>query len=136
MPFLPEVKLNGKVLLVFPFLAAWFGLAYVFGGPARTSAPSFDAAKWVMSIPQWGAVYLTGALILSLAVAFREPVLIAVALFLGGFIYVFWSVLFAIAAFQDPRASLTGSGIHLAIAFFHFLGCSRVATYAKVQRLA
>jgi hypothetical protein len=69
----------------------------------------------------WGVVFLAGAVAVGLALASRSSRLLAASLYVGGVIFTWWACCFAVAAFQDPLASLTGWAVHGFIAATMFL---------------
>lgn len=111
------------LLVPFIALAAWIGCAYTFGDPARTSTPSFGAARDLATMQTWGVVFLAGAAVLWLSMFLNERLMRA-ALFVGGVIYVWWAALFALSAAQDPKASLVSPALYGFLAAIHFLAAS------------
>lgn len=107
-------------LIPFATLAGWFGLAYVVGDPRRTMNPAFAVAKTMLTVPHWGIMFIIGFVFITTAMLLGRSDLMAVALFLGGVMFTWWSLVFAAAALQDPRASATAPAIHGFIATMHF----------------
>lgn len=121
------------MLLPFWVLALAMGLGYLLGGPERTAAPAFGAAKAIMPIQAWGVMFLLGALAIGVNSLINRRRGVARALLLGGAIYLWWGVLFGIAAVNDPRASLNGFWVYAFIAFCHWLAKYRVITEKKMH---
>lgn len=110
------------LLAPFPALAAWIGLAYVFGDPRRTTSPSFAAAQHLAPMHAWGLMFLAGAVVLAFALLLDNKRMLSRALFIGGFIFTWWACLFGYAAATDPKASLTGPAIHGTLGLLQFIG--------------
>lgn len=133
MPFskLATRKTNPLVLLVGPSLSMVMGLAFVLGDPARTTVPTFDAAKSIAPLHVWGIMFLVAAGLSFAALSTRSLFWLAVSLWIGGGLYLWWAACFAVQAVINPLASLNAWAAYGVIAFLHFL----VAQRAWIGRL-
>jgi hypothetical protein len=118
------------LLLPYPALALVMGLAYLLGDPERTATPSFAPAKAVAPMHVWGVLFLTGFVVLMIGLTNAR--LMAIALWIGGTMYVWWGACFALAALTDPRASATGWAVHGVVAAAHYTAAWRVHTNRMV----
>lgn len=125
-------KTPAWALLLAPGLATVNGLAYTFGDPQRTAAPSFDAAKSLFPMHVWGVIFLAGAVVCIIAIGIRNPTMMAAALWIGGLLYLWWAVNFAIAGLQSPQASLVAWAPYTVVVIFHWI----VAYHIWVRRSA
>ena len=94
------------------------GVALIWGGPLRTSSPSFDIAKQIMTPAQWGLLFLAGGIVCVLAAGLGR--IGAVLVGAGAGIHFFWALALVRSAVDDSRAALTGcvvyawlSGVHI-----------------------
>jgi len=110
----------------FIVLAATLGLAYVFGDPSRTAAQSFHAAQSLAPMWAWGTLFFAGAVAILAAVLSNRDKLIAASLFIGGVMYSWWAVLFAVSALTDETASLAGWAVHGFVSATHYVTAWRV----------
>lgn len=125
-------------LIPFPLLALVIGLAYVLGDPRRTATPSFNTARELAhslgattdGIQLFGVFFLMGAVVMATTLITDSPRVMATALTIGGFMYVWWGALFAISAIVETRASLTGWAIYAFVAYGHFINAYRIRTGA------
>lgn len=101
-------------------MAAVSGLSYLLGDPERTASPSFEMAKSLMSMHAWGWVFLAGLAAEMVAVVTASNVLVAATFWVGGLIYLWWSVCFGIQAMQSPLSSLTAWAPYLVVTIFHW----------------
>lgn len=101
------------------------GLALLLGDPLRTSSPSFATAKTIMTIDQWGLLFLLGALVC--AVAYRCGRWGAVLVGVGGGIHAFWAMGLLQSARWDNRAAIMGIVVYGWIALLHLLTGARLA---------
>jgi hypothetical protein len=111
------------LLLPYPALALVMGLAYLLGDPERTNTPSFAPAKAVAPMHVWGLLFLAGFVVLMIGLTNAR--LMAIALWIGGTMYVWWGACFALAA-------LTGWAIHGVVAAAHYTAAWRVHTNRMV----
>jgi hypothetical protein len=89
---------------MFPALTLWLGCGYLFGPMTRVSSPAFDAAKSLLPMRVWGAVFLTTALVKVVCILYSRPRALVVAMCFGMGLYACWGVLF-LASMSDPRTS-------------------------------
>lgn len=118
------------VLMTGPALAGVMGLAYSLGDPSRTQSSSFDAAKDVAPMHVWGIFFLVGCFVMGMAIAVDNYRLLAIAMWVGGAMYVWWASCFGLQAMTDPDASLVAWALYAIIAMIHFV----VATLAWMSR--
>ena len=125
-------------LVPMPVLACVIGLAYVFGDPRRYTSPSFNTARRVAAglgyqgdgLHLWGVLFLAGALVMTTCLLTNSASTMAIALTIGGFIYTWWAMLFAVSAIREPFASLIGWAVYLFVAYGHFINAYRIRTGA------
>jgi hypothetical protein len=101
-------------------MAAVSGLSYLLGDPIRTSSPNFEMAKSLMSMHAWGWVFLAGLFAETVAIIVASNVPVAITFWVGGLIYLWWSVCFGIQAVQNPTASLVAWAPYMVVAIFHW----------------
>jgi len=104
------------------------GLSYLLSDEdKRFSSTSFTAAKHIAPMTTWGIMFLIGAITITIATLKDDQRLLAAALFIGGAVYTWWALLFAVSIFLEPEtASLVGPANSLFIAFTLFMGCWRI----------
>lgn len=110
-----------SVLYTGPVLAGIMGAAYLFGGNVRTDTPSFQAARAVAPMHDWGVVFLLGCVVLTVGLIVRNQRVLAGAYFIGGAMYTWWSALFAVQALTDKHASLVAWALYGIVAMTHFV---------------
>lgn len=113
------------VLIAAPVLAGWVGLSYVLGDPVRTSGASFQAARALAPMWVWGTTFLVGATALVAALVTHGQRVGAVAYFIGGVVYAWWSACFALQALTDQHASLVAWVLYAVISTMHFVVARR-----------
>lgn len=113
-------------LMLAPGMAMVSGLAYTLGDPRRTASPSFDAAKALFPMQTWGVIFLVGAAFCTIALAARSAKLMAISLWGGGAMYLWWAANFAVAALASPEASLVAWAPYTMVAIFHYIVAYRI----------
>jgi hypothetical protein len=121
------VTAASRVMLpVYPILAAWMGVAYLFGGPARTSGASYTAAKSWLPIPTWGAMFIVLAVLLLIGYAQRSRPMVAFALTVTAAAYTVWAACFVWSLFTVTDASLVAPAWPLFVAVACFASATSV----------
>lgn len=100
-------------------LNALLGLVLLLGSPARTSSPSFMAARDLMDIRLFGLLALTIAVLM--AATARAGRWRSTPLLLGAGFHAFWAILFALSALDTPNAALTGPIVYAFLSVVHLL---------------
>lgn len=108
--------------LILPYiaLALWVGLGYNLGDAVRTNTPSFEGAKGITDIQNWGIMFLIGAVVMAVTSMIHETKWMRLSLFIGGVMYVWWGCLFVFTLTHVPNASIVAPGLYAFIAFAHF----------------
>lgn len=112
------------MLPCYPALAAWIGLAYLFGDPSRTNTPSFQVARDLMPMRGWGCVFLAIAVLLLVGYALRSRDVTVFVLSMATVAYLMWAAFFVWALLTAPDASLVAPAWPL----FSALACTASAT--------
>lgn len=106
---------------LFPALTLWLGISYL-GPTERLQSASFTAAREVMPMHAWGALFLTLAVIKVVCIKRGTVRGYVLAMCAGMGLYGCWGVLFLGSVFADPHASLGGPawcfvwvGMHVAV---------------------
>lgn len=104
------------------------GCAYIYGDPARTNVPSFEAAKSLAPMPVWGWMFIVGAVVLTVTWGMGSRRLVTLALIIGGLIYLWWGSMFAQQALTNPLASLNAWAVYGVVGAWHLIVAYRVGT--------
>lgn len=129
-------------LIPFATSPTYVGAWYALGDPTRFSSPTFGAAKTLAPMPVWGALLLTIAAWLWVAIWLHRDaahdqhgrlspartLTLAFALIAGCAFAVWWAVVGTVQAYLDPTATPTGLGWFSLVAFVYLLAAIRVAS--------
>lgn len=112
--------------LVLPYviLAVWIALSYISGDPMRTNTPAFEGPREIAEVRTWGYMFAIGAMALTVSSVMRDTKWLRAALFIGGFMYLWWGCLFMFSIINVPYANLNAPVLYWFIAFSHFAGAS------------
>lgn len=116
------------MLPVYPLAALYIAGVFIFADAARTSSPSFQAAKDVMPIQHWGFIFATLGVCLALALVVGNRNVMAVALLFGTVLYFWWAGQLFRSTLLSPDASATGWVYTAGWAWAHLASTWSVAT--------
>lgn len=108
-----------------PGVAFALGLGNILGDPIRTSVSTFDAAKAIAPMDDWGWVFMALG-IFTVLTWFARQEWFAVALWANGLMHAWWATCFALAAMHDIHASMNAWVPYAGLTVMHFVGAQRV----------
>lgn len=113
---------------LFPLLTAYLGCTYLFGSEERLRAPSWTAARSIMPMQMWGALFVVVALVKVGCIIHGTERGFVLAMCFGVGLYSWWAFLFAWSIAADPHTPLSAPAWPLAWAIAH------IATLATMTR--
>lgn len=112
------------LLLPYVILAWWIGCAYIWGDEQRTLTPSFEEARKLADMGQWGVMFLIGGTLLFVTMWLGDTLYVRAAMFIGGCMYTWWGCLFMMGVAHVPYSSLNGPALYWFIAYSHFVAAA------------
>lgn len=131
MPILERSNLTASsrtMVPVYPLLALGVALAYIFGDPSRTSTPSFDVARDVMTIKSFGFIFLFVAVLEIAGMVLKTELFYVVGLAIGLGVCFGWAGLFIGSIIFTDSASLVSPML------WGFVGIAHVATFRSLTK--
>lgn len=114
------------LLWMYPAVSLILGLTFWFGDQERTNTASFEVVKIVLPVQAWGSIFMLGFVAMSFALTIQMVPAMYISLFVGGAIFTFWAVCFALSAIWIENASLNAWALYALGAYAHFVSASRL----------
>jgi tryptophan-rich sensory protein len=113
---MPPLRTSGLRIMLLGLFGGYVGLALAFGcgAPSRFAGPGFATALSVLPTRGWAVIFGLGAV--SLGALWNRRRLLVLQLTAGMFLYLFWASCFALSAYHDKHAGITGPVVWAVIA--------------------